>query len=180
MRWQYFLAAMLGIAVVGCGDGTASTPATTSATTTSTTIATAPTTAAPPTAATATASSSATAEINDAFVVFFNGKDRDLDKKVSLLENGERYRQMLIDAFANPQFQQMSTTIRSVTVLPAAECAARQMTSPCALVVHDLLVGGFPALAGHESPALQIGGKWKIGSQAWCDLVRIGGATCPA
>jgi hypothetical protein len=131
---------------------------------------------------TSTTASPATdeAQVRAAYVAFFDGATPGVDKKVALLENGEKYRQMLVDASANPQFQKLSATVRSVTFPTDSACAALGATSPCAVVTFDLLVAGFPALAAHEDPAVKVGGVWKVAAKAWCDVVSIGGDSCPS
>ena len=115
-----------------------------------------------------------------AFVEFFNGADRNVDKKVSLLQDGERYRQMLVDADADSRFQQLRAQVKSVRFADNAECAKLGVPYPCAVVTFDLLLGAFPALAGHDGVAAQIAGVWKVAATVWCDVVAIGGDTCPS
>ena len=137
------------------------------------------TTAATSTAPTTTPASDE-ALIRTAFAAFFNGADRNVDKKVSLLQDGERYRQMLVDADADPRFQQLRAQVRAVRSADPTECTNAGVTSPCSIVTFDLLLGEFPALAAHNGPAVKISGSWKVGAKAWCDVVAIGGATCPS
>jgi hypothetical protein len=176
--------ALVSLALAGCGsgDGASSSTSTTSVGSTSTSPST--TTAASPTTkpaiTTTTAAPTDEAQIRAAYVAFFDGATPGIDKKVALLENGEKYRQMLVDASANVQFQKLSATVRTVTFPADTACAAIGATSPCANVTFDLLVGGFPALAAHEAPAVKIAGVWKVAAKAWCDVVMIGGDSCPS
>ena len=176
-----------------CGASGSSTPPTTKTATTSSTAAGSPSTGSPSTgspsgaAAPTTKSSAPTTtaasdegQIRAAFLAFFDGATPGIDKKVALLENGEKYRQMLLDAGANAQFQKLTANVRSVQMTPDSGCAALGVASPCASVTFDLLVGGFPALAAHQSPAAKIGGVWKVAAKAWCDVVAIGGDQCPS
>jgi hypothetical protein len=84
-----------------------------------------------------------------------------------------------VAASADAQFQQMSTEIRDIRAGTAAECAGLGAEPGCAVVTHDVLVGGFPMAAGIESPAVRGDGGWLVGARAWCALVEIGGASCP-
>ncbi|MBI5088275.1 MAG: hypothetical protein HZB15_05285, partial [Actinobacteria bacterium] len=59
------------------------------------------------------------------------------------------------------------------------ECQVLDAAAGCAVVDHDLLVGGFPMAAGIESPAVRVDGTWMVGEHAWCNVVAIGGAACP-
>ena len=145
------------------------------------------TTAAATTAATTTAEPSPSTTdpaaeqmlIGAAFFTFFGGTASDVDDKVAVLEDGERYRSMIVDASANEQFQAMSIDIRSIRLLDVDACAAMGQVSPCAVVTHDLFVGGAPALVGQDSAAVRIGGEWKVAASAWCRVVAIGGEQCP-
>ena len=61
----------------------------------------------------------------------------------------------------------------------ADACTAMGEVSPCAVVTHDLFVGGAPALVGQDSAAVRIGGEWKVAASTWCRVVAIGGEQCP-
>jgi len=138
-------------------------------------------TASTTTAALATTTDPAVAidQIGEVFRLFFGGVDSDVDAKVAALQDGERYRSMLVDASANEQFQAMSTEIREIRLLDAAACEARGEVSPCALVIHDVLVGPAPALVAHESIAVWVDGAWHVAASAWCVVVALGGEQCP-
>ena len=118
-------------------------------------------------------------QIEAVFLTFFGGAGTDVDAKVAVLQDGERYRGMLEGASADAQFQSMSIDIRGVRLLTPDDCAALGEVSPCAVVTHDLFVGGAPALVGQDSAAVRIDGRWKVAASAWCRVVAIGGAQCP-
>jgi len=175
------LFAVLLLAACGSGDDSGAPPGaqvTTSAA--AVTTSTASTSTAVVTTSTTTTALSDEAQVRAAFVAFFDGANRNIDQKVGLLENGERYRQMLVDAAADPQAQQLRATVRSVQFPADAACASLGVAGPCAKVTFDLLLGAFPALAAHDGPAVKIGGVWKVSAKAWCDVVAIGGNTCPS
>jgi hypothetical protein len=200
-------AALVSIAVAcGGGDDDSGGVASTTASTASTVVTTQPTTApattaptseAPPAVSTAgddatttstgapltTVGAALTAADVDAitsvFQVFFGGLASTLDEKVAVLEDGETYRAMLVAANENEQFQQMSTDIRDVRAGSDSECAELGAGAGCAVVTHDLLVGGFPMAAAVDSPAVRADGTWLVGAAAWCNAVAIGGASCP-
>ncbi len=161
----------------------ATTATTGGATTTPTTLPpeTGPSTApSPTTPATPTGDAgAATAEITDAFTVFFDGLNLDVDAKVARLEDGERFRTMLEDATADPQAQQLSVRVESVTLLSDDACPTRGVAAPCAEVVHDLIVGTLPALVGNVGLAVATDDTWRVSARTWCELVVIGGAECP-
>jgi hypothetical protein len=117
--------------------------------------------------------------ITASFLTFFGGIDSTVDEKLAVLEGAETYREMLEAASENAQFQQMSTDIREIRVGSDDECGQLAADPGCAIVVHDVLVGGFPMAAGIESPAVRSDGSWLVGWRAWCNIVEIGGETCP-
>jgi hypothetical protein len=136
----------------------------------------------PSTAATTAAPSSAddTTAITAAFTKFFDGLDPNVDAKIALLEHGDVLGSMITDAAQNPQFQQLTTVVNSVTVLSDADCAAAAEVAPCAAVGHDMFIGGLPAMVGLKSHAVKVNGVWKVSATSWCAIVTLGGATCPA
>ena len=120
-----------------------------------------------------------TSVVEDAFITFFDGANPDVEAKIGVLERGEELRSMLVDAAADPQFMQLSTVVTSVERLDDAECAAVGEHAPCALVIHDLFVGGLPAMVDLHSYAVRLGTAWKVSASSWCAIVAIGGASCP-
>jgi hypothetical protein len=142
-----------------------------------------PSTAAP---STTVAGSSTTAAVEDpteairaAFETFYDGAGTTVDAKVAALEDGERYRSMLEDASANPQFQSLTIDIREIRMTADSECGGLGATAPCAVVTHDLLVAGAPMLVAQDSIAVQVDGTWLVAASSWCAVVAIGGETCP-
>lgn len=117
--------------------------------------------------------------ITASFLTFFGGSGSTVDQKLAVLEGSETYRAMLEAASANAQFQEMSTDIREIRSGSDEECGRLRAVSGCAVVVHDVLVGGFPMAVGIESPAVRSDGAWLVGWRAWCNIVEIGGETCP-
>ena len=117
--------------------------------------------------------------ITASFLTFFGGIDSTVDQKLAVLEGAETYREMLEAASENAQFQQMSTEIREIMVGSDAECDRLAAGPGCAVVVHDVLVAGFPMAAAIVSPAVRGDGSWLVGWRAWCNIVEIGGETCP-
>lgn len=171
---------VVGIAAAGCGGSSSPAATTTPSTNTpgAATTATAPATT-ESTPATASPDDAAFSAIRAAYETFFNGAGSDVDTKVAVLQDGDRYRSMLADASADPQFQSLTIDIRDITLATADQCAALGEVAPCALVTFDLLVGGMPALVGQQSAAVEVDGKWLVAASAWCTVVAIGGETCP-
>ncbi len=196
MRPRFRLPALVALAVLGLGPVLGgcvvfrratheSTSDTTSTVLAASTVAIATSTTAIATTTTTIAATTtldtavAIEQIGEVFRLFFGGAGSDVDAKVAALEDGQRYRSMLVDASANEQFQAMSTDIREVQLLDATACSARGEVSPCALVVHDVLVGPAPALVAHESMVVEIDGEWHVAASAWCAVVALGGEQCP-
>jgi len=182
------LALAVGLTVVAaCGSGAKSATTTASSTTSTSEATTAPSTTSTTTAVNTTAANSSTtaatgdqADITKAVMLFFDGSNPNVDAKVAVLENGEKYRSMLVDAAKDPTAQTLSTKVKSVEVLDAAGCQAAGVAAPCAKVVHDLFAGDFPAFSGQVSYAVNVGGKWMVAAKSWCAIVALGGASCPA
>lgn len=119
------------------------------------------------------------AAIRAAFETFYDGAGTTVDAKVAALEDGERYRSMLVDASLNPQFQSLTIDIRDVRLATAEECVALGAAGRCGIVTHDLLVSGAPALVAQESTAVEVDGVWLVAASSWCAVVALGGETCP-
>jgi hypothetical protein len=130
--------------------------------------------------------SSTTAAVEDpavgirvAFETFYDGAGSTVDAKIAMLQDGERYRSMLEDASANPQFQSLAIDIREIRLADDGECAGLGASAPCAVVTHDLLVAGAPMLVAQDGIAVQVDGTWLVAASSWCAVVAIGGETCP-
>ncbi|MDO8364916.1 MAG: hypothetical protein Q7V88_18645 [Actinomycetota bacterium] len=182
---RYWLGACRAVAVLAllaaCGNDTdrggSSVPA--NPTTAPTPAATEPADSTAEPTTTTPGDEAALAEIRAAFETFFGGAATPLDAKVAVLQEGEQYRSMLADASADAQFQSLTIDIRDIRLLADAECAALDLDAPCAVVTHDLLVSGAPALVAQESAAVQVDGRWLVAASAWCAVVALGGETCP-
>jgi hypothetical protein len=130
--------------------------------------------------------SSTTAAVEDpavgirvAFETFYDGAGTTVDAKIAVLQDGARYRSMLEDASANPQFQSLAIDIREIRLADDGECAGLGASAPCAVVTHDLLVAGAPMLVAQDGIAVQVDGTWLVAASSWCAVVAIGGETCP-
>lgn len=178
------VALVAGIVAAGCGDDggepSASSRPTTTANTTTTIANTTSSAGASPTsgATTTTATANDDASVRAAFTTFFDGSAK-VDARVAALDDGERYRDMLVGASTDPQATKLRASVRSVTFPAATECVAASAAPPCAIVTFDLLLGSFPALAGHQGAATKRSGTWKVTAATWCDVVKIGGDSCP-
>jgi hypothetical protein len=200
------MAVLFALTVAACGSTSSSSNATTALVTsvsiTSSTTATIPvaTTAALPKTATTvfsdgvstiapTASTtppvtapldaSAVDAVKQAFVTFFDGGNPDVDGKVASIQHGEALRSMIADATVDPQFSKLSTEVRTVSSLAPPDCTSAGEISPCALVIHDMFLGGLPAFVGRTSHAVKIGERWLVSASSWCSIVAMGGQSCP-
>jgi hypothetical protein len=117
--------------------------------------------------------------VKKAFVTFFDGGNPDVDGKVASIQHGEALRSMITDATVDPQFSKLSTEVRTVSSLAPLDCTAAGEISPCALVVHDMFLGGLPAFVGRTSHAVKVGDRWLVSASSWCSIVAIGGQSCP-
>lgn len=179
-RGAQLTGALLIAALAGCGgdgDGASPTSSTAASSSVTTAATTAPSTVTSPGSTLAPGSDES--RIERVFVEFFDGLSPDVASRAARLEHGDVLSPMLADAAADPQFSQMSTQVRSVRLVDAGGCAGAGVIAPCAEVVHDLLVGQFPAVPAKTSYAVQVGGEWKVAAKTWCEIVTIGGATCP-
>ncbi len=128
---------------------------------------------------TATLDASAIDAVKKAFVTFFDGGNPDVEGKVASIQHGEALRSMIADATIDPQFSKLSTEVRTVSSLAPPDCAGAGEISPCALVIHDMFLGGLPAFVGRTSHAVKIGDRWLVSASSWCSIVAIGGQSCP-
>jgi hypothetical protein len=122
---------------------------------------------------------SAVDAVKKAFVTFFDGGNPDVDAKVASIQHGEALRSMIADATIDPQFSKLSTEVRTVSSLAPLDCASAGEVSPCALVIHDMFLGGLPAFVGRTSHAVKVGDRWLVSASSWCSIVAIGGQSCP-
>jgi hypothetical protein len=165
------VAVCLAVSAAGCGDDDrrSEPPASTAPVTQAS-----PTTP-PPSTSTPT---EVTTAVTRAFETFFDGKST-VDARVAVLQDGERYRQMLTDAAADARFASLTTAVRAVREASTEECAEHGASERCAVVTHDLLVAGLPMGVGVQSLAVAVGDRWLVAASAWCGVVAMGGATCP-
>lgn len=137
------------------------------------------TTAAPTTTTTTMDEATAKAQITANFTKFFNGADTDVNGKLALLEDGDKYRDTFIQSSQGAAAKASSTRVTAIEFLTAADCSQSGIPSPCAKVTNDLLVNGQPALSGQKSYAVYVNGQWKVAAITYCGLIALGGSKCP-
>jgi hypothetical protein len=116
----------------------------------------------------------ATLEITNAFHVVFDGA-RPAAEKMPLIEDGDDLTEALGPPDQADVAATLTTAVTDVTVLSAADCDEAGVAVPCARVTHDILLGGAPALAGQESYAVLIGGRWRVAKASFCGLLALTG-----
>jgi glucose/arabinose dehydrogenase len=151
------LGAALAVTVAACSSGGKSSPS-----------ASAPpkTTAAPSSAAAAPSptgsSAAAIAQIKANWEAFFSPKTS-AAKKISLLQNGQKFASVINAQNSSSLASSASSTVSSVTVESPTQ----------AKVVYSVLLGGTPALKNQPGVAVFSGGVWKVGDQSFCALLTL-------
>jgi hypothetical protein len=107
----------------------------------------------------------AKAEIKSAYEKFFSGKSSVSDR-VSVLQNGPRFKGIVSSFASNPLAKQASATVSSVTLQGANK----------AKVVYTVKLGG-TALPTQTGTAVKQSGTWKVGYASLCKLVSLQGST---
>jgi len=96
---------------------------------------------------------------------FFSSKTN-VSGKVRLLQNGERFRQVVTGFANNPLAKNVSATVSSVTLQGANK----------AKVVYAVKFGG-SSLGRQTGFAVHENGVWKVGDASLCKLIALGGTT---
>lgn len=177
MSQKVFAVAAAGVALVlalaGCSGGSSggNSGGNQSSGSVASTSASAGSTATPTGTATSGATA-ASAEIEQNWVAFFDGKTP-AQQKVALLQNGQQFAQLIQQQSGSPLAQQTSAQVSDVS-----------LTDPhTARVTYTILLGGQPALKDQAGTALLIDGTWKVSDQSFCALLSLQGAAppqCPA
>ncbi len=108
------------------------------------------------------ASGNATAQITANWEAFFSGKTS-AAKKISLLENGQKYASV-INAQAGSGLASSA----------GAKVTAVVVNSPAKATVHyDITLSGTTALANQTGTAVYQDGMWKVGHVSFCQLLKI-------
>lgn len=145
------VAVVMGLLVLGACGGSSKSAATT-------------TTTAPTTTLSPQATKDAIAKV---FTDFFDGKNTDLNAKIQLMDNPDKFR-ALYNKFATgpttgPQLAGTSVTITDVT----------QTGADSAEVTYTLNLNGNPALTNQKGTAVRVNGQWKVAGSTFCDLATL-------
>lgn len=103
----------------------------------------------------------ADAQVRTVWTEFFSGSTP-AAQKVQLLQNGDRFAQLISAQSSSGLASQTSVTVDSVKV-----------DGPVALVNYTLLVGGKPVLPNLTGTAVQVNGQWKVSETALCSLLAL-------
>jgi hypothetical protein len=139
----------------------------------------------PSSSATATlsgAASSSAGPVNDEAAVrtlwttFFGSSDPAVEGP--LLEGGDKLQAVLTQAASQGSFP---AKVSSVTFPSDTDCTTHDVPAPCALVTYDITdAAGNVQLPNVTGYATFINGTWLVSRTSYCDLVALGGQTCPS
>src|SRR5437868_4432792 len=107
-------------------------------------------------------------QIAKAFTDFFNGANPDLDAKLQLLDNPEKYKALYTKfatgATTGPQLKSTSATVTKVDL----------KGDGTAEVTYTLNLNNTPTLMDQLGKAVQVNGVWKVSGTTFCDLASLG------
>ena len=160
----------LALSMAACSSSGASTTASPSSAPPSSAPASSPAAGSSPTAGSTAASGNATALVTANWVAFFDGKTS-AAKKISLLENGQKFAS-IINAQAGS----------GIAASAGAKVHAVTVNSPAQATVHyDITLNGQTALGNQTGTAVYQDGMWKVGDVSFCQLLKIeNGGTAPS
>jgi len=160
----------LALSMAACSSSGSSTTASPSSAPPSSAPASSPAAGSSPTAGSTAASGNATALVTANWVAFFDGKTS-AAKKISLLENGQKFAS-IINAQAGS----------GIAASAGAKVHAVMVNSPAQATVHyDITLNGTTALGNQTGTAVYQDGKWKVGDVSFCQLLKIeNGGSAPS
>ena len=160
----------LAATMAACSSSGSSTTASPSSAPPSSAPASSPAAGSSPTAGSTAASGNATALVTANWVAFFDGKTS-AAKKISLLENGQKFAS-IINAQAGS----------GIAASAGAKVHAVMVNSPAQATVHyDITLNGQTALGNQTGTAVYQDGMWKVGDVSFCQLLKIeNGGTAPS
>lgn len=110
-------------------------------------------------------------EISDLIVYVFDGKNTEIEGKLTLVSKPETIRDSLLKALAanKATFDALSAKVDKIEFKSPTE----------ALVTFTLSVAGQPTLEGFQGTVKLEDGKWRLQPQTMCDLVALADSTLP-
>lgn len=109
------------------------------------------------------------AAIKSGWANFFSGTTS-AKEKISLLQNGNQFSQIINLALQQPIEKTASATVSKVVL----------DSSSTATVTYTLNLGGKPVLQDQTGTAVKVNGKWQVGDSSFCGLLSLEGQTVPA
>ncbi len=109
------------------------------------------------------------AAIKSGWANFFSGSTS-AKEKVSLLQNGKQFSQIINLALQQPIEKTASATVSKVVLDSSSK----------ATVTYSLNLGGKPVLQDQTGTAVKVNGKWQVGDSSFCGLLSLEGQTTPA
>jgi hypothetical protein len=109
--------------------------------------------------------------ITKVFTDFFNGANPDLNAKLQLLDNPQKYSNVYMkfanDPTTGPELKGASAQVSNVQV----------NADGTATVTYTLSLNGTPALMNQMGTASQVNGQWRVAGTTFCDLAALGATT---
>lgn len=112
---------------------------------------------------------SAEQQIRANWIKFFNGKTS-AQQRISLLENGDQFAQVIQGMSQSATAQQTSATISNVKLGNSATTAS---------VTYTIELNGKPVLNNQQGTAVLQNGTWKVSDAAFCQLLQLSGTAPP-
>lgn len=110
----------------------------------------------------------AATEIRKNWVDFFSGKTS-VNRRIALLQNGERFAQVMRAQSKQPFAKSAGAKVTKVKLLNANR----------ATVTYTITVGGQPALSHQTGQAVRQNNVWKVGDSSFCALLSLEKVTAP-
>ncbi len=109
------------------------------------------------------------AQVKAVWTKFFSSSTP-ASQKAWMLQDGARFRPVILSLASNPLAKQLSAKVSSVTLEGANK----------AKVVFSIYLGNTAALSNQTGYAFKENGKWLVGYLGLCKLVSLAGTTPPA
>jgi len=160
----------LALTMAACSSSGSSTTASPSSAPPSSAPASSPAAGSSPTAGSTAASGNATALVTANWVAFFDGKTS-AAKKISLLENGQKFASIINAQAGSGIAASAGAKVHTVTVISPAQATVR----------YDITLNGTTALGNQTGTAVYQDGMWKVGDVSFCQLLKIeNGGSAPS
>jgi len=109
--------------------------------------------------------------ITKVFTDFFNGANPDLNAKLQLLDDPNKYQGVYMkfanDPTTGPELKGTSVAVSNVVL----------NSDGTADVTYTLNLNGTPALKDQMGKAVQVNGQWRVAGTTFCDLAALGATT---